>query len=83
MATLGAQKLTVQVGKPNLCKNIVRAVVSDPNTPALEKVPLVDRVSGHRHTNAQPCLALMIQVTWRFYLGLMAFLAGDEKKVRA
>jgi hypothetical protein len=54
--------LTHQVNRPNLCKNIIRAVTADPTTPSLDEAPLSD------------------QVTWRFYLGMLAFMNGDEKK---
>jgi hypothetical protein len=33
-----------QVGKPNLCKNIVRAVTSDPKTPSVTEAPITDQV---------------------------------------
>ena len=33
-----------KVGKPNLCKNIIRAVISDPKTPALDEAPITDQV---------------------------------------
>lgn len=54
--------LTGQVGKPNLCKNIVRAVVSDPKTPPVDEAPITD------------------QVTWHYYMGMLAFLNGEDKK---
>lgn len=55
-------KCYFKVGKPNLCKNIVRAVTSDPKTPPVDDAPLPD------------------QVTWHFYIGMLAFLAGEDKK---
>ncbi|ODN82197.1 hypothetical protein L202_02487 [Cryptococcus amylolentus CBS 6039] len=60
-ATL-ALKCYFKVSKPNLCKNIIRAVVSDPKTPSVSTAPIGD------------------QVTWKYYLGMLAFLNGDEKK---
>ena len=36
--------LVDQVGKPNLCKNIIRAVTSDAKTPAIDEAPLTDQV---------------------------------------
>ena len=35
----------IQVGKPNLCKNIIRAVTSDAKTPPIDEAPLADQVS--------------------------------------
>ncbi|OCF32617.1 COP9 signalosome complex subunit 12 [Kwoniella heveanensis BCC8398] len=55
-------KCYFKVGKPNLCKNIIRAVTSDPKTPPIDEAPLPD------------------QVTWHFYLGMLAFLNGEDKK---
>ncbi|WOO80549.1 Protein CSN12 [Vanrija pseudolonga] len=55
-------KCYFKVGKPNLCKNIVRAVVSDPKTPPVDEAPLTD------------------QVTWHYYMGMLAFLNGEDKK---
>ncbi|KAK1921566.1 hypothetical protein DB88DRAFT_506415 [Papiliotrema laurentii] len=55
-------KCYFKVGKPNLCKNIIRAVTSDPKTPPLEEASLGD------------------QVTWHFYIGMLAFLNGEDKK---
>ncbi|KIR26486.1 COP9 signalosome complex subunit 12 [Cryptococcus deuterogattii LA55] len=55
-------KCYFKVGKPNLCKNIIRAVVSDPKTPSVDTAPLPD------------------QVTWHFYIGMLAFLNGEDKK---
>ncbi|KAK8847395.1 hypothetical protein IAR55_005253 [Kwoniella newhampshirensis] len=55
-------KCYFKVGKPNLCKNIIRAVVSDPKTPPVDQAPLPD------------------QVTWHFYIGMLAFLNGEDKK---
>ncbi|CAK9780949.1 hypothetical protein CC85DRAFT_284658 [Cutaneotrichosporon oleaginosum] len=57
-----AIKCYFKVGKPNLCKNIVRAVTSDPKMPPVSSAPLGD------------------QVTWHYYLGMLAFLAGEDKK---
>ncbi|KAK6903747.1 hypothetical protein I203_107252 [Kwoniella mangroviensis CBS 8507] len=55
-------KCYFKVGKPNLCKNIIRAVTSDSKTPPIEEAPLND------------------QVTWHFYIGMLAFLNGEDKK---
>ncbi|WVR04618.1 hypothetical protein IAU60_001629 [Kwoniella sp. DSM 27419] len=55
-------KCYFKVGKPNLCKNIIRAVTSDPKTPSIDEAPLPD------------------QVTWHFYIGMLAFLNGEDKK---
>ncbi|KAI9636407.1 uncharacterized protein MKK02DRAFT_27507 [Dioszegia hungarica] len=55
-------KCYFKVGKPNLCKNIIRAVTSDPKTPPIHDAPLPD------------------QVTWHFYIGMLAFLSGDDTK---
>jgi hypothetical protein len=70
-----------KVGKPNLCKNIIRAVTSDPKTPPLEEASLGDQVGFiafaanlHRRT-------AHAQVTWHFYIGMLAFLNGEDKKV--
>ncbi|BEI99636.1 hypothetical protein CcaverHIS631_0406790 [Cutaneotrichosporon cavernicola] len=57
-----AIKCYFKVGKPNLCKNIVRAVTSDAKMPPVSSAPLGD------------------QVTWHYYLGMLAFLAGEDKK---
>ncbi len=57
-----AIKCYFKVNKPNLCKNIVRAVTSDPKMPPVSSAPLGD------------------QVTWHYYLGMLAFLAGEDKK---
>lgn len=56
-------KCYFKVGKPNLCKNIIRAVTSDPKTPPASEAPLTD------------------QVTWHYYLGMLAFLNGEDTKV--
>ncbi|RXK35350.1 COP9 signalosome complex subunit 12 [Tremella mesenterica] len=55
-------KCYFKVGKPNLCKNIIRAVTSDPKTPPIDEAPLED------------------QITWHFYIGMLAFLNGEDKK---
>ncbi|WVQ83336.1 hypothetical protein IAT38_005475 [Cryptococcus sp. DSM 104549] len=55
-------KCYFKVGKPNLCKNVIRTVGSDPKTPAVDTAPLPD------------------QVTWHFYIGMLAFLNGEDKK---
>lgn len=55
-------KCYFRVGKPNLCKNVVRAVTSDPKTPPVSAAPLGD------------------QITWHFYIGMLAFLAGEDAK---
>ncbi|ORX38811.1 hypothetical protein BD324DRAFT_617413 [Kockovaella imperatae] len=55
-------KCYFKVGKPNLCKNVIRAVTSDPKTPSVDEAPLTD------------------QVTWHFYIGMLAFLNGEDKK---
>ncbi|KAL7419999.1 COP9 signalosome (CSN) subunit [Cryptotrichosporon argae] len=55
-------KCYFKVGKPNLCKNIIRAVTSDPKTPPVDEAPMTD------------------QVTWHFYIGMLAFLNGEDKK---
>lgn len=55
-------KCYFKVGKPNLCKNIVRAVTSDPKMPPVGSAPRGD------------------QVTWHYYLGMLAFLAGEDRK---
>lgn len=55
-------KCYFKVGKPNLCKNIVRAVTSDPKMPPVSSAPKGD------------------QVTWHYYLGMLAFLAGEDRK---
>ncbi|RSH92177.1 COP9 signalosome (CSN) subunit [Saitozyma podzolica] len=57
-----SMKCYFKVGKPNLCKNIIRAVTSDPKTPPVDEAPLTD------------------QVSWHFYIGMLAFLAGEDKK---
>lgn len=57
-----SMKCYFRVGKPNLCKNVVRAVTSDPKTPPVEQAPIGD------------------QVTWRFYIGMLAFLAGEDAR---
>ena len=36
----------IQVGKPNLCKNIIRAVISDSKTPSIDEAPITDQVSA-------------------------------------
>ncbi|CAD6564634.1 MAG: COP9 signalosome (CSN) subunit [Tremellales sp. Tagirdzhanova-0007] len=55
-------KCYFKVGKPNLCKNIIRAVISDSKTPSIDEAPITD------------------QVTWHFYIGMLAFLNGEDKK---
>ncbi|ORY31023.1 hypothetical protein BCR39DRAFT_527825 [Naematelia encephala] len=55
-------KCYFKVGKPNLCKNIIRAVTSDPKTPPISEAPITD------------------QVTWHFYIGMLAFLNGEDNK---
>nr|ODN89409.1 COP9 signalosome complex subunit 12 [Cryptococcus depauperatus CBS 7841] len=55
-------KCYFKINKPNLCKNVIRAVTSDPKTPSVETAPLND------------------QVAWHFYLGMLAFLNGEDRK---
>ena len=39
-------KCYFKVGKPNLCKNIVRVITSDPQTPPVDRAPLQDQVGS-------------------------------------
>jgi len=53
----------LQVNRPTLCKNIIRAIGSSSNPQPFETYPI-----GHR-------------VTWRYYMGMLAFLEEDYSKV--
>jgi len=49
-----------QIDRPNLAKQLIRAVQADPTIPPLSTYKMSDRV------------------TWAYYLGLLAFRAGDD-----
>lgn len=50
----------LKIDRPNLSKQLVRAVTADPTIPSLSSFKMSD------------------QVSWNFYLGLLAFRAGDD-----
>lgn len=57
-----SMKCYFKVDRPSLCKNLIRATASDASIPPLD--------SG--------TFPMADRVTWRYFVGLLGFLNGDE-----
>jgi hypothetical protein len=71
----------LQVNRINLCKNVIRAIdANKDDIPPITAYPISAQVS----TTYVPKDLLMLpcKVTYRYYMGVLAFLQEDYKKVR-